>query len=893
MRGKARWALGATVVIVAVAVWQSVLAQEISPRRDSKRLVVLKADGLPPELLEALSFPERPELMDRLDYAADLRRQLEFYRRQTGRRIVLPNIRRYFFENGVHLENIFSETVTLSAAAWAVIDTGQPSVIKGHATFSRDTCYLRSHLDGLRDTLDAIRRGESKTAALWNLDQVGVSPMRDAFDPWRVFQGPQIYSRSGHREFLGRTGIRWLTNDEDGFSDIFRSHLSRLVTSIDYTEFNQEMTGEMMARKVLERNITGEERYDYITGLFTLMDHQQHVDPHPENLIHWLTKLDRGVGRIFSAIERSERRDNTVVTLVSDHGSEIKPGQTAFSFPITRHFRKPIFGAHTIKTLLVESAWNAASVVIPGIDFPRVYESRYSPYGEAAQGPGGESGYVTAFIDNFGNGRSSVNLRNDDLNRLHLLLLELRKQPIPAQRFTRLRDLFRETLEQTRTWLEPDLALYEDYRAGSLDLAANLARKADNFSQDSSIRLIQEASRDAPQIKALQRLLSIRFEASDPGEGPLFDELFSKPFRIPDFIPKQFLGLANTFHQLSNYTMGLDEDLNWVRSTVDAQGRSVEMNYFDVLSDYRAPNAPANGRFNPFDLMIAKLPSASVEEALGARGLLAPQRKVKNAVWARSTAKDNPEKGDEALIVQDAQGLLQYIPLRRLEQDPEGAIRFELGEAKDPLRLLASTYFRSLSRQDALDWMRAFHSRNEWLEAAFDSEYGTAICTLIDILNNPVPDLVASPEFRRYLVDFSDAEMKERYLRGLNRKYSTLNPDFVVWSEELWNFNSKARTSGGSHSGLRPIVSNTAFLIWGGPDTRVARGRSVAQLGTTLDIVPTLFRAVDMLDDNKSVIRRPGSIPERIFHPFPGQVLDIWQSQPIRADAEEDDGTSH
>ena len=209
---------------------------------DRPRLVLIKVDGLPPDLLAALSVPEREDYWERLRYAPDLRRAVRFYQEQTGRSILLPNIRHYFFQDGVYVENFYSETLTLSAAAWAVIDTGQPSVIKGHATFSRDTCYLRSHLDGFRDTLDAIRHGESKTAALWNLDQIGVSLMPDGFDPDRVWSGPQIYRRTANRELLLESGKRWLHNDKSGVARIAQSHLSRLVTGIDYTEFAPLLT---------------------------------------------------------------------------------------------------------------------------------------------------------------------------------------------------------------------------------------------------------------------------------------------------------------------------------------------------------------------------------------------------------------------------------------------------------------------------------------------------------------------------------------------------------------------------------------------------------------------------------------------------------------------------
>ncbi|MBI3950537.1 MAG: alkaline phosphatase family protein [Acidobacteria bacterium] len=840
-----------------------------------KRLILIKVDGLPPDLLAAAAFPERDDLVNRLSYAEDFRRAVDLFRKQTGREIIMPNVRKYFFEEGVVCENMFASTLTLSAAAWAVIDTGQPSIVKKHGTFSRDTCYLRSHLDGFRDTIDALKHRGEKTAALWNLDQVGVSLMLDAYDLQRTWTSPQIYSRIANREQLVLMGKKWITNDEHSAKDIARSHLSRVVTGIDYTEFNQESSAEMTARKVVERDLTGQERYDYLSPYFTLMDHQQHIDPHPDNLIHWLVKLDRLVGRVFEAVERSQRRDETVVAMASDHGSDIKPGQTAISLPITRLFRTPLFGGHTVTTLLVEDAFRALSSPILGIDFPRVYESDDSPYGKKQNPRFGGDDYVTAFIDNFGNARADVNLRNNDLNRLHLILLEWQKQPMPPERFARLRKLFRQTLDQTRQWLEPDLALFEDYHEGAKDLARRLAEKADNYSRDVAWRLSAEAERDGPQIQALRRLLSIRFEPGQP--GPLFDEVFSKPFRISDFIPKKYLGRQNTLYQLSHYTLGLDEHLNWVETTVNPQGRPVAMNYFDILSNYEAAAPPANGLRNPFDLIVAKAPVEAVESALRQHQLLVENERVREAVWVKSTARDNPRKGGEALVVQAVDERIKYVPVRDLQQQADGSVTFSLAEDLDPLALLRGPGFAPGEAMSPLEWLRAFHPLQQWLRATYQTEYGVTVTTLLDILDDPVPGFVDAPDFQKYLIYFSSDQLKQRYLSGLKRKYATQLPDFIVWSNDLWNFNSKARTSGGSHAALKPIVTRTTFVVWGGERTSIARGRAMSDVFTSLDVAPTLFRAVGMLDDNNEVVRDPASIPERPFHRFPGRVIDIWQ----------------
>ncbi|MEE8585120.1 MAG: hypothetical protein V3T83_09750, partial [Acidobacteriota bacterium] len=666
---------------------------------------------------------------------------------QTGRQIILPNLRKHFFQDGVVFENMFAATLTLSAVAWGVVESGQPSVIKGHGTFSRDTCYLRSHLDGLRDTLDQLRLrapyGEMKTAALWNLDQVGVSLLSDAYDPLRVWQGPHIYRRMANRELLLEAGKRWLKADGDGFGGILRGHLSRLVTGIDYTVFNQQMSGWMTARKILEKDLDGLERFDFISPLLTIMDHQQHVDPHPRNLIHWLVELDRLMGGVFRAVAESDRRDTTIVVLTSDHGSEIQPGKVGFSYPMTRHFRQPVFGGHTVKTLLVDTAWKALSTPSPGIDFPRIYESPHSPYGKKRNPEFGRKEYVTCYIDPFGNGRATVHLRNNDINQLHLILLELKRRQ-PEERFDRLRSLFQETFKRTRAWLAPDLALMEDYQAGALDLAANLKAKADKFSHDSAWRLNKEVKRLGPQIEALQRLLSIAF--GEGAGGINFDQTFSRPFKIPSFIPKQYLGRRNSVYQLSRYTIGLDGDLNWIETTLDHKGRSVPMNYFDILANYKAANSPVNGHRNPYDLIVTGLPLEETRRALKEHGLLDRFSELKSAVWMKSSARLNPVKGGEAVAVWTKDNRMLYAPVRDFQQNADGTLQFDLAEERDPLALLKGTGFRPPDGASGLDWMRKLHPDRDWLKAAFSTEYSTAVNTILDIFHNPVPQFVDSDD---------------------------------------------------------------------------------------------------------------------------------------------------
>jgi hypothetical protein len=579
------------------------------------RLVEIQVDGLSPLLVDALMDPDDPAKLARLPEPEGVRRAVQMFREQTGRQDLLPNLRRYFYEQGARADNMFSATMTLSAVAWSVIKTGQPSVLKRHMTFSRNNGYMRGHLDGFRDGFAIVAGRSRKTSAVWELDQVGVSLFSDGFNPLRRYEIPQMFYRLPPGDYLRDWGKTYATTGAP-LSDpwgIVRGHFKRRVEGIEYSDFNEEFLADHVASKILERDFGGEESYDYLTVFFSI-DHQHHVDPNPENLVQRMMRLDGRIGRIFRAVERSQRRDQTLVVVLSDHGSEYLPGAVNLAFPVTRMFRTRLFGGHTVATLMAEDSAHALTTPIQGIDYPRVYEGPFSPYGKAAREKGADD-YVTAAIDNFGNARAEIHLRNNDLNRLHLLL-QARHRPLDEEQRGRWRTLFRRTVADLWTWLGPELANYRAYHDGSLAWAHNLRQRTDYYWRDIGKRLKAEAERDAPQLKALNRLAEL-CQAVDPVVW-LKD---SNP-SIPDLIPKKYLGRRNSVYQLTRYTIGLDDNLEWIEETVDPRGNRVPMDYISVLSDYEAPNPPPSHEPNPTDLVVSSLPVEPIRAALIERGWL-------------------------------------------------------------------------------------------------------------------------------------------------------------------------------------------------------------------------------------------------------------------------------
>ena len=852
------------VAMVLVCALSLAAAEPAGQAAERPRLVLIKVDGLSPWLLDALVDPDDPAKLERLPDSEGFRRAIEMFRQQTGQRDILPNVKRYFYEQGVRAQNMFSATVTLSAVAWSVIETGQPSVLKMHMTFSRNNGYLRGHLDGFRDSFAIVAGRSRKTSALWQLDQAGISPFADAFNPLRRYEIPQLFYRLQPTDYLKDWAKTYATTGASHPWDVFRGHMKRRVEEMDYPDFNEEFLADHIAGKILENDFGPGERYDFLTIFFSI-DHQHHVDPTPENLVHRMVRWDRRIGRMLRAVERSQRRDQTVVALISDHGSEYLPGTVNVAFPITRAFRTRLLGGHTVATLLVEDAAHALSTPIPGIDFPRVYEGPFSPYGKAA-GKGGEDDYVTAVIDNFGNARAEVHLRNNDLNRLHLLLLA-RSRKLNEEQRARWRTLFRQTVAELWPWLDPELASYRAYHEASLAWAANLQQRADFYWRDIGKRLKAEAERDTPQLRALSRLAEL-CRAEDPVAW-----LNNNDPSIPELIPKKYLGRRNSVYQLGHYTIGLDDDLNWVENTVDPYGHTVPMDYFSILSHYQAPNPPLPDEPSPTGLIVRALPVEPVRVALVERGWLQPDVELRQAIWIVSSAQHNLRRGGETLLLEAADGRLRYLPILNLNQDAGGHFSFEPHNQLDPLGLFYDAAFKAPDAEPAFLWLERFHTPQEWLEATGDTAYSIAPIIMADLTRQNSDGSLANPKFQATLTGFPSEEMKERYLEGVRWKYAAQQPDLLLWSSYLWNYASKNQTPGGSHGGLPPLVARTSFLLWGGRDFHLPTGTALPQFATTLDIVPTLAQMLGMLDKNGVLIRQAGAERDHIFLPLPGEAL--------------------
>src|SRR5215467_10464924 len=110
-----RMALVLAVVVVCSA----------SAFAETKRVVIIKCDGLP------------YDLVDRLVKQRD---------KDTGKS-VLPWIDYIFYQRGSRLSSFYVRGMSLSAPSWSLLETGQHLQIKGNVEFDRYTLHSYDYLN--------------------------------------------------------------------------------------------------------------------------------------------------------------------------------------------------------------------------------------------------------------------------------------------------------------------------------------------------------------------------------------------------------------------------------------------------------------------------------------------------------------------------------------------------------------------------------------------------------------------------------------------------------------------------------------------------------------------------------------------------------------------------
>ncbi|HEX3684237.1 MAG TPA: alkaline phosphatase family protein [Bryobacteraceae bacterium] len=766
------------LVIGSVPCWP---AQPADAQPQAPRLVILKVDGLNADLLYRTMREKDPA---------------------TGKSR-LPWFSHIFVDNGTVFENFYTRGISLSAPSWSMLDTGHHTVIRGNVEYDRYTGEVYDYLNFFPFYLRYARNREVDMPGVEVLDRAGIPLLIDAFTYAQQFQSFQLFQR----------GVRWSTLEhvlERRFSSKVLFSMVENAGTPSLDESLNQQTEQDLIHGLKQPQIL---YLDFYTGE---MDHEGHATNQAGALLEELRRLDALAGRLWTAIQASPLAAQTLLVVVSDHGMNNVPGVFSQSFSLPDLLNSPQGGAHHVIT----NRHQLQEFKISGLD-PLVHRvitpSTASFYlaGQAAQ-------YPTAWLDLDGNERAAVHLRNSDLNKLHILLLQLARPELPGSVRAAAAACVKETIDRHRAaWLETATELEEEMRALEQVIAQRktlLAEQPKKWTAEERARGEDKAARRREnELQSWERehaaytsyIAHLRALASFQPDG-------ARPFRgsIARLIPELSLGDNNTIADLEHYVAGpTDGGL-----ATDANGRLDEawsfrfIDYFSLLTAQRARNNPQPALpAQPVDFTAARLP----DNACASEGTV-----CRHAYWLYA----NEQR--QLLILTDNEERIALRPVQALTQDTDGKIHWaqQNWKADLPLRLFEDPELHLPEAADRGGWLSDWHTEREWLKAIHRCRYSNGVIGVVEELS-PVENNVPGA-----------AGIDPVLLRYERRRRELVQADFHVFAADHWNFNTRNFNPGGNHGGFFRISTHSVWAMAGAgvPTQRIEEPHDSLNFASTL-----------------------------------------------------------
>jgi hypothetical protein len=516
----------------------------------TKRLVLIKVDGLPEDLLEQNLSQ-------------------------------LPSIRRVFVERGAWLRNFYVRGVSLSAPSWSMLDTGQPGIIRGNAEFDRYIPRVYDYLNFFPFYFGYARSRRVDMPGVEVLDQSGIPLLIDSFKPAERYQSMQLFQR----------GVRWATLASSLKREIarpVRELIDEWQTGFEMAEGLERQEEKELIAALADPKIL---YLDYYTGDF---DHTAHLSNDAATQLNVLKRLDATIGRIRDAIETSPLSASTVMVLVSDHGMNSTPGTYSQGYNLVRYFNSPAGGGHHVIT----TRHPMTEYKLRGLD---PFVSSVVTGSEDSFYLRDQKDYPTAMLDLDGNERASIQLRNSDLNEIQILVQQLARKDLDSRHREAIRAAVLSVIDRNRAaWLNTVAELSEELDALRRVVKTEEAHDAQK-DRHQSIAL-ETWARDERGYTAYARMLRRLLDLKD-------SDLESSRLSDQALIPKGVLGEPNSIGQLKNYAIGLSPDgLAMNRDgALDLVRSFRRVNYFAALSEVRVRNVvqPDLGA-KPVDFIAAR-----------------------------------------------------------------------------------------------------------------------------------------------------------------------------------------------------------------------------------------------------------------------------------------------
>lgn len=801
---------------------------QIAAQAQARRLVIIKVDGLPYEMIERFARERDPE---------------------TGKSR-LPWFDQVFYENGTRITNFYVRGMSLSAPSWSLIDTGQHLQIKGNVEFDRATLYSYDYLNPLPFYVKQVVQRDVDMPGAAVLDALGVHPLIDAYQNYERLPSFQLYQRGARLGTLQRAGKENFLTSPARLAEEF-------LTGINLSD----MVYNQLERELIEK--LGDSRVRYLDLMTARFDHAAHHTNDRNSHLHTLQELDGLVGRIWTAIQKSPLAADTALIMVSDHGFNTDERVLSQGFNLVKMLGSQAGGGHHVVTkrrLLVEYAIKGIYPFTP-IVTTTTSQSYYLQ--------GQSSDYPTALLDFDGNERAGLHLRHNGLNFLHLTLKQLQLRNISPQLRSALTNAFFTALDRDRShWqteldqLDEELSALRREIARERELRKSLPKKFTaaerELGKDDEVRRLyahifqsEEFERRYREdyVAPLRNLLGLRQKTFDPSK-----------LEIKKLIPRNTMGWRNTIHDLQNYIVGLGKDGLVLKSdgSLDLERSFARINYFDFIHQQAVRNnVQVDVSNHPVDFIATRIARESIAPALGED--LQPDDDV---VWLYG----GPDR--QALVLPrgetGGQLRLRYLPVANLTQDEQGVVRFDRVPWRNdlPLRMLEDPRLE-VPLEDRVAWLSNWHTDLEWLRAVHKTQYSNGFIGLHEQFT-----LFPAPGTDENAAGLSADERLLRRFRGRQRRL--VETDILIAANNHWNFDVRGFNPGGNHGSFFRISTHSTLLFAGGERTGIPRGLAVAEPYDSLSFMPTVLALTgDLQHDNTP----DAALSSRGFRKFPGRVI--------------------
>src|SRR5437764_496189 len=251
----------------------------------TKRLVVVKCDGLPFDLVDRLVKQHDP---------------------QSGKSL-LPWIDYIFYQRGSRLSNFYVRGMSLSAPSWSLLETGQHLQIKGNVEFDRYTLYPYDYLNFIPFYVSGINGSRVDMRAVEVMDSLGLPLLSDAYPHNERYITYSLFLRSPRSSTL-----------QNSLPNRFAKSPKELF---DEWTMGFELRGAVIDELVREL-ITklGDPKARYLDLMMADFDHIAHHNNDLQSQLLVLKQMDAVMGQIWTAIQKSPLADETAMVVISDHG---------------------------------------------------------------------------------------------------------------------------------------------------------------------------------------------------------------------------------------------------------------------------------------------------------------------------------------------------------------------------------------------------------------------------------------------------------------------------------------------------------------------------------------------------------------------------------------------